>query len=86
MSNPTKSPFLKVIRKAFVLSEMSKEPNAPELNELIEQVDMVREEYSRRKFVSQASQAALYLGLASMLPGCRKEVLPDKRRQRDGTT
>ena len=85
MSNPTKSPFLKVIRKAFILSEMSKKPDAPELNELVHQVETVRNEYSRRKFISTTSKAAMYAGLVSMLPGCTKEALFMEGEPQDST-
>jgi monoamine oxidase len=75
MNNPTKSPFLKLIRRAFVLSKISAQPGAPGINELTAQVEKVREEYSRRRFISDVSKAALYSGLVAMLPGCTKDEL-----------
>lgn len=69
----TKSPLLKTIRKAFALSEISRQPNAPDIQELVRQVDKAKEEYSRRRFIGDVSKAAMFAGLAAMLPGCTKD-------------
>lgn len=69
----TKSPLLRIIRKAFALSEISREPNAPEINELARQVNQARAEFSRRRFIGDVSKAAMFAGLASMLPGCTND-------------
>jgi monoamine oxidase len=69
----TKSPLLRVIRKAFALSEVRRQPNAPDIKELVRQVDQARAEYSRRRFIGDVSKAAMFAGLAAMLPGCTKE-------------
>ncbi|MFN5324619.1 MAG: flavin monoamine oxidase family protein [Bacteroidota bacterium] len=70
-----KSPLLRIIRKAFALSEISRQPNAPEMHELICQVDQARTEYNRRRFIGDISKAAMFTGLAAMLPGCTKDDL-----------
>ena len=69
----SKSPLLRPIRKAFMLSEVSRQPNAPDIKELVRQVDQARAEYSRRRFIGDVSKAAMFAGLAAMLPGCTKE-------------
>jgi len=69
----SKSPLLRTIRKAFALSSISRQPNAPDIKELVRQVDQAREEYSRRRFIGDVSKAAMFAGLATMLPGCTKE-------------
>lgn len=74
MSSP-KSPLLHLIRKAFALSEVSRQPNAPDMEELIRQVDQARSEYNRRRFIGDISKAAMFTGLAAMLPGCTKDDL-----------
>ncbi|MFM9052571.1 MAG: flavin monoamine oxidase family protein [Bacteroidota bacterium] len=69
----SKSHFLRIIRKSYLLSEVSRQKDAPEMKELIRQVDQVRTEYSRRKFIGDVSKAALFSGLAALLPGCTKD-------------
>ncbi len=69
----SKSPLLRTIRKAFALSTISRQPNAPDIKELVRQVDQARDEYSRRRFIGDVSKAAMFAGLAAMLPGCTKE-------------
>jgi monoamine oxidase len=71
----SKSPFLRTIRKAFTLSEVSRQPNAPDIKELVRQVDQAKAEYSRRRFIGDVSKAAMFAGLASLLPGCTKDDL-----------
>ncbi len=71
----TKSPLLRLIRKAFAISQVSKEPGAPDVDELIKQVDRARSEYNRRRFIGDISKAAMFSGLAAMLPGCTKDDL-----------
>ena len=77
----TKSPLLRIIRKAFALSEISRKQNAPDLNELIRQVDQARAEYTRRRFIGDVSKAAMFAGLASMLPSCANDdFLPENEK------
>ncbi|MFM7078408.1 MAG: flavin monoamine oxidase family protein, partial [Bacteroidota bacterium] len=71
----SKSPLLRLLRKAFALSEISRQPNAPEIDELVRQVDRARSEYNRRKFIGDISKATMFTGLAAMLPGCTKDDL-----------
>lgn len=81
----SKSPVLRSIRKAYLLSEVGRQPGAPDTEELLRQIDRVRSEYSRRKFIGDVSKAALFTGLAALLPGCAKEdaiALPEEIRRR----
>ena len=75
MSVSSKSPLLKIIKKAFELAKISKEPGAPSVDELQMQIRSVQEEYGRRRFLGDLSKVALYGGLAAMLPGCTKDDL-----------
>ncbi|MFN5356123.1 MAG: FAD-dependent oxidoreductase, partial [Bacteroidota bacterium] len=71
----SKSPLLRLIRKAFVLSEINRQPHSPGLDKLIEQTQQVRNEYNRRRFIGDVTKAALFSGLAMMLPACSKDDL-----------
>ncbi|MFM7728591.1 MAG: NAD(P)-binding protein, partial [Flavobacteriales bacterium] len=57
------------------MSEISRQKDAPEVDELIRQVEQARAEYGRRKFIGDISKAALFSGLAALLPGCSKDEM-----------
>ena len=75
MSISSKSPFLKIIKKAYELARISRQPGAPTVDTLQLQIRTAREEYGRRRFLGDVSKVALYGGLAAMLPGCAKDDL-----------
>ncbi|MFN5356118.1 MAG: flavin monoamine oxidase family protein [Bacteroidota bacterium] len=78
----SKTPLLRILRKAFALSQVDKQRESPGLDELIRQSDLVRSEYNRRRFISDVTKAALFGGLATMLPGCTKEELELREEER----
>ena len=71
----SKSPLLKAIRKAFVLSEVNKQPSSPGIEALHNQIENARKEYNRRKFIGDVSKVTLFAGLSSLLPGCVKDLV-----------
>jgi monoamine oxidase len=73
MARVTRSSFIRLVRKAYLLNEISRQPDAPPVDELQKQLDIVRDEFSRRRFISDVTKAALFTGLVALLPGCSKE-------------
>ncbi|MFM9009197.1 MAG: hypothetical protein ACKORE_11525 [Bacteroidota bacterium] len=54
----SKTPLLRILRKAFSLSQIDQQPGSPGLDELIRQTDLVKSEYNRRRFISDMTKAA----------------------------
>ena len=67
----TRSSFLRLIQKAFVLNLKSHQEGSPSLNELI-QISKEGEIDSRRKFIGTLAKAGLSLATLNALNACKK--------------